>query len=515
MLLQLYEGGRKMLGLTILVWIFVLGIIIGGLIVFFKNKKEKEDFDDFSLESERKKEKKLFDRKNNEKDYNENDFKYEKNINLTEEKTKYETEKEKKIEKIITDNPIIKWRKSPWWIVIGIIVAIIRFCDGPDNKLKPTEAFQNQITNQNIEDSYKEWIDTAEKYEENREYEKAEEYYLKAAQYNKEIYMVIGRMYYYNVDKEKGIEKLKEAYEKGVYSAVGILGESEEEKGNINKAKEWYKKGIEKGDLYSQNSMAILYEREKKWNEAEALLLKGAQKEDTNSIYMLILLYFETNKETEMQKWKERLFNKPQRKNLSEEARNIVLYATGSENDRKYLKISLEAENMENQGKYKEEEKLYTEAIKYNKRAYNALGYIYYHHYKNKEKAMELYRKGHAEGSLEATYSLSIMERERGNKSEEEKLLKMCAEKGKLSCQADYGEMLNENNKKDEAAKWFEKAAAQKDARSMFKLMYYYFYDKNDKEKGMEWAKKIFTEKGLLNLSGEMLSLVNDIIYGK
>ena len=52
------------------------------MIVFFKNKKEKEDFDDFSLESERKKEKKLFDRENNEKDYNENDFKYEENINL-------------------------------------------------------------------------------------------------------------------------------------------------------------------------------------------------------------------------------------------------------------------------------------------------------------------------------------------------------------------------------------------------------------------------------------------------
>ena len=42
-LLQLYEGGRKMSGLSILVWIFVIGIIIGGLIVFFKNKKEKED----------------------------------------------------------------------------------------------------------------------------------------------------------------------------------------------------------------------------------------------------------------------------------------------------------------------------------------------------------------------------------------------------------------------------------------------------------------------------------------
>ena len=77
-----------MSGLSILVWIFVLGIIIGGLIVFFKNKKEKEDFDDFSLESERKKEKELFGRENNEKDYSEKDLKYKENINLTEEKTK-------------------------------------------------------------------------------------------------------------------------------------------------------------------------------------------------------------------------------------------------------------------------------------------------------------------------------------------------------------------------------------------------------------------------------------------
>ena len=506
-----------MSGLSILVWIFVLGIIIGGLMVFFKNKKEKEDFDDFSLESERKKEKELFGRENNEKDYSEKDLKYKENINLTEEKPKYETEKKKtsKFEKIITDNPIIKWRKSPWWIVIGIIIAIIRFCDGPDNKLQPSEAFQNQVKNQSIEDLYKEWLDTAEKYEENGEYEKAEEYYLKAAQYNKEIYMVIGQMYYDNIDKEKGIEKLKEAYEKGAYSAAGMLGESEEEKGNINKAKEWYKKGIEKGDLYSQNSMAILYEKEKKWDEAEKLLFKGAQREDTTSIYLLILLYFETDKEAEMQKWKERLFNKPQRKNLSEEVRDIVLYATGSENDRKYLKILLEAEIMENQGKYEKAEKMYTEAIKYNKRAYNDLGTMYYRSYKNKDKAIEFYKKGHAEGSLDATYSLIIIERQRGNKSEEEKLLKMCAEKGKVSCQLDYGEMLNKNDKKDEAAKWFEKAAAQKEARAMFKLMYYYFYDKEDQEKGMEWAKKIFTEKGLLNLSGEMLSLVNDVIYGK
>ena len=481
--------------------------------VFFKNKKEKEDFDDFSLESERKKEKELFGRENNEKDYSEKDLKYKKNINLTEEKPKYETEKEKtgKFEKIITDNPIIKWRKSPWWIVIGIIIAIIRFCDGPDNKLQPSEAFQNQVKNQSIEDLYKEWIDTAEKYEENGEYEKAEEYYLKAAQYNKEIYMVIGQMYYDNIDKEKGIEKLKEAYEKGAYSAAGILGESEEEKGNINKAKEWYKKGIEKGDLYSQNSMAILYEKEKKWDEAEKLILKGAEKDDKSSIYQLILLYFETNKETEMQKWKEKLFDMSQIGNLSVNERDMVFYATGNENDRKYVKLLLEAGYLKDEGKYKEAEKLYNEAIKYNKRAYNDLGDLYYLYYNKEDKAIEIYRKGHAEGSSHATYSLAILENNKGNKKEAEKLLKMCAEKGNLECQESYGEILTENNQKEEGLEWFKKAAEQKDSISMFKAMYYY-YEKNDEVEVKKWARKILNEKGILNLNYKIQNYAEEIM---
>ena len=65
-----------MLVVFILAWIFVLGIIIAGLIIFFKSRKEKEDFndfswnrkkdefEDFSWENERKKEKELFEREN-------------------------------------------------------------------------------------------------------------------------------------------------------------------------------------------------------------------------------------------------------------------------------------------------------------------------------------------------------------------------------------------------------------------------------------------------------------------
>ena len=94
-----------------------------------------------------------------------------------------------------------------------------------------------------------------------------------------------------------------------------------------------------------------------------------------------------------MQKWKEKLFDMPQIGNLSVNERDMVLYATGNENDRKYVKLLLEAGYLKDEGKYKEAEKLYNEAIKYNKRAYNDLGDLYYLYYNKEDKAIEIYRK--------------------------------------------------------------------------------------------------------------------------
>lgn len=554
-----------MSGVLLFAWIMVLAVIIATIVIFFKNRKEKDEFDDFSWESQKKKEKELFDRKNDEtryqvrnsnyeeqqydnldvenklnddKKYEKNDFNHEdennlynqndtinnpsnnlengNNTNLTKEKLKYQIKKNqynqsKKIE--VNDSMTKpKRKKSPWWVVFGIIVALFRFCNSIDNaNRKSYTSDQKQIASQNITSLYEEWMEKAEEYENNGDYEKAEEYYKKAAQYNKEIYTVIGTMYYDSGDKEKGIEKLKEAYEKGSYSAAGIFGKVEEEKGNIDKAKEWYAKGIEKQDIFSQLSMAFLYKKEKKWDEAEKLILKGAEKDDKSSIYQLILLYFETNKETEMQKWKGKLFDMPQIRNLSVNERDMVLYATGNENDKKYVKLLLEAGYLKDEGKYKEAEKLYNEAIKYNKRAYNDLGNLYYLYYKKEDKAIEIYRKGHAEGSSHATYSLAILENNKGNKKEAEKLLKMCAEKGNLECQEFYGEILTENNQKEEGLEWFKKAAEQKDSISMFKAMYYY-YEKNDEVEVKKWARKILNEKGILNLNYKIQNYAEEIM---
>ena len=536
-----------MLVVFILAWIFVLGIIIAGLIIFFKSRKEKEDFndfswnrkkeefDDFSWESERKKEKELFNRENRdsinfknnnlkEKDYNSNDIKLNDNTDLAGEKFSYKIEKDtiegngtekvktEKFSKIKGINPIIKWRKSPWWIMVGVIIALIRFCDGIDsinNKEKQAVINQKQVASQNIEEVYEEFFDKAEEYEEKGEYEKAEEYYLKAAKYNNDVYALIGQMYYYNGNEEKGIKKLKEAYEKGAYLAAGMLGRIEEEKGNKDKAKEWYMKGVEKEDIYSQNSIGLIYEKEKKWDEAEKLYIRGAEKNDTQAIYQLISLYFQTNRESEIEKWKKILFNSSQRLNFTDAMRDTILYITGSENDRKYAKILFEAGDMVYQGKYKEAEKLYNEALKYNKEAYYYLGTLYYNYYKNKNKAIEIFKKGHSEGNSDSTYALVLSEYEKNNEAEAENLLKICAEKGKLDCQKDYGMALSKKDKKEEALKWFKKAAEQKDAEAMFHIMFYY-YKKEDNVEMKEWAKKILTEKGILNLDRETRKLAQE-----
>ena len=533
-----------MLVVFILAWIFVLGLIIAGLIIFFKSRKEKEDFndfswnrkkdkfDDFSWENERKKEKELFERENrdsinfknnNLKDYNSNDVKLDDNTDLAEEKFSYKIEKDatkengtekvktEKFSKIKGINPIIKWRKSPWWIMVGVIIALIRFCDGVDssnNKEKLAKISQKQATSQSVEEMYEEFFDKAEEYEEKGEYEKAEEYYLKAAKYNNDVYALIGQMYYDNGNEEKGIKKLKEAYEKGAYLAAGMLGRIEEEKGNKDKAKEWYMKGVEKEDIYSQNSIGLIYEKEKKWDEAEKLYIKGAEKNDTQAIYQLISLYFQTNRESEIEKWKKILFNSSQRLNFTDAMRDTIMYITGSENDRKYAKILFEAGDMVYEGKYKEAEKLYNEALKYNKEAYYYLGTLYYNYYKNKNKAIEIFRKGHSEGNSDSTYALVLSEYEKNNEAEAENLLKICAEKGKLDCQKDYGMALNKKDKKEEALKWFKKAAEQKDAEAMFHIMFYYYKEDNVEMK--EWAKKILTEKGILNLDRETRKLAQE-----
>ena len=66
-----------MSGLLLFAWIMVLAVIIATIVIFFKNRKEKNEFDDFSWESEKRKEKKLFDRTNDETRYQVRNSNYE------------------------------------------------------------------------------------------------------------------------------------------------------------------------------------------------------------------------------------------------------------------------------------------------------------------------------------------------------------------------------------------------------------------------------------------------------
>jgi len=64
-------------------------------------------------------------------------------------------------------------------------------------------------------------------------------------------------------------------------------------KKDIQKAKIWYEKAANQGDLSSMHNLGVLYLNEKKYNKAEKWLLKAAQdgKGYTPSIYNLGLIY--------------------------------------------------------------------------------------------------------------------------------------------------------------------------------------------------------------------------------
>ena len=98
---------------------------------------------------------------------------------------------------------------------------------------------------------------------ESGEIEAAEKYYLAAAKYNKEAYGSIGNMYYFRVDKEKGIKKFEEGYAKGDGESAFQLGGVYYQKGDIQKAKEWYLKGAELGNVKAQHNLGVTYRQEK------------------------------------------------------------------------------------------------------------------------------------------------------------------------------------------------------------------------------------------------------------
>ncbi|RRD40944.1 hypothetical protein EII29_00390 [Leptotrichia sp. OH3620_COT-345] len=89
----------------------------------------------------------------------------------------------------------------------------------------------------------------------------------KLQKYDTDTYYEIALMYYYNINKEKGIKKFKEVYERyKIRDAAKMLGYIAYKKNDMVEAKEWYTKSSEDGEAMHHNLMWIYYDKNDKSN---------------------------------------------------------------------------------------------------------------------------------------------------------------------------------------------------------------------------------------------------------
>ena len=118
---------------------------------------------------------------------------------------------------------------------------------------KPT----NRVKNENKK--YLELISLGDVERDEGNYKNSEKYYEEAKKYDNGAYLSIAYLYYNFIDKNEGEKKYKIAYDKGNSQAAYILGSIAYKKGNFNLAKEWYLKGIKKGDKFCQGIIENFY----------------------------------------------------------------------------------------------------------------------------------------------------------------------------------------------------------------------------------------------------------------
>lgn len=352
---------------------------------------------------------------------------------------------------------------------------------------------------------YSKLSEIASKYEKKGDFKKAEKYYKMATDYNKYGYYKIAIMYYYNVNREKGIKKMEEAYNiHKVVDAAEFLGYKAYEKNNIDGAKKWYTLAAKDGDSDAQYELARIYEREKNLEEAEKWYIEAAENNDSDAIYKVVLLNFLKGNKEKVREWKRRFFETKGLTGITRSQKAWINYMTGSEKDQKYFYLARDAEDLIDESKYKEAEEKYIEARKYSERAYFDLGMFYYYDIGDKEKGKKVLEEAYNRKIPGLAYSLGLIYENEKQPEEAYKWYKIAADEGDSSAQYTIALYYYDQKNLKEAEKYYVLSADQKDSEAMYNLMLLYFEDKKDNKNAKKWANKILNDPALENLTWSM-----------
>ncbi|MDO5088496.1 MAG: hypothetical protein Q4D53_01810 [Leptotrichiaceae bacterium] len=362
-------------------------------------------------------------------------------------------------------------------------------------------------------EKYSMLIDTALKYEYDREYKKAEKYYRKAARHDKRAYYEIALMYYYNINMEKGIEKLEEAYKKyGITDAAKMLGHIAHEKNNTVEAEKWYIKSSEGGDVESEYYLGDLYERKGELAEAKTWYLKAAEKGDAVSMYRLIYIYFLKGNTDKMSEWKEKLLNGESVENITYNMKKGIGYMFGNKQQQKYFDLVMQADKYIKESKYKDAENKYMEAGNIYDEGNIDLGLFYYYDVGDREKGKTVLNNVHKKGVKGAAFHLGAIADKEKEYEKAWKWYEIGAEEGDSRAQYNLANLYYNEKDLVNAEKYYLMSANQKDGEAMYNLMLIY-YDKDDMKNAKDWAEKILQGTGIENLTFDIKKDAIEVLY--
>ena len=369
------------------------------------------------------------------------------------------------------------------------------------------------MTEEKKQENYTKMINLAFEYERDGDFKNAEKFYKRAARYDNFAYYEWAMMYYQNIDSEKGLKKLEEAYNKyKIVLAARTLGNIKYAKKDMKNAKKWFIKGAEGEDVESQYYLALILEEEKNINEAEKWYKKAAEQEDSAAIYKLIYINFFKGNRDQMIKWRKELFETKGIEKISWDMKENIDHMFGNEQEQQYFRLAVDGEKYQDESRYKDAENRYIEAANIYNGAYVDLGLFYYYGIGDKEKGKEILNEAYKKGIKGADFRLGVIAYAEKHKDEANKWYNISAEKG--NPRAQFYIALDYDKKKEfkKAEKFYLLSAEQKDAEAMYNLMLMYLNDMKDKKNAKKWANSILEEAGLINLTLNIKNAAKDTL---
>ena len=350
-------------------------------------------------------------------------------------------------------------------------------------------------------DKYFKLLDKAT-YEKNKEnYTEAENIYMEAVKYNILGYQEIGRMYLEDIENTgKAIEYFEKAYDKGDINAAFWLGQSYEKLNDENMKRKWYEKGALNGDIDSEIYFGRLLYLENKKDEAEKWFRKAlVNSKNAIAIYNLMIINYEKGNTKEVKKLRKKLYEKDIEE-MDADILEKVKYMMGNKKQQHIFVYLNNADNFIEKKKYKEAEKEYFEAIKYDKKIKYYLAELYRIYFMDVGKATELYKEVSKTGEKRAFALLGDIYLSQGETKEATKWYREGAKKGESNSQYRIGRILQLSGEIKEAFKYYNKSAKQKNIYGIIRVIEYYYVNKNYREE-KKWIYKVFNENNILELN--------------